>query len=89
MNKKKYNILYWLGIAMFIIGFALVLTGAILQQIFIAKEYGFIFADILLIHWSAWFYLGWIPFMFGSSLSMAIDKKFIKDGIEDMLKGDK
>lgn len=86
MNKKKYSILFWLGIAMFIIGFAFVLTGAILQQIFIAKEYGFIFADILLIHWSAWFYLGWIPLIFGSSLSIVIYKKFIQDGIEDILK---
>lgn len=84
--NKKYNILYWFGISMFIIGITLVLTGAILQQIFIAKEYGFLFADLLLIHWSAWFYLGWIPVIFGSSLSIVIDKKLIENGIDDLLK---
>lgn len=60
---KKF--LFWLGIALVIIGVACVTFALIMQTVVSVEKFGFAIDSIFVPHWSAWFFMGVFPLFAG------------------------
>ena len=72
MKKVPRTGLIIFSIFLTLIGIVCVIIAIVWQQILIYQKYGFLFGSdgfsIFIPHWSAWFYLGIIPFLIGWSM---------------------
>lgn len=64
--KWKSSIYKWVVAALITIGIASITTAIILQSVLSYEKFGVIITNNILIpHWSAWFYLGGLPLVVG------------------------
>lgn len=62
LSKKVRGTIY---VAMVALGLISMLVGMVIQQIEAYKITGVFIAEVFVIHWSLWFYLGIIPVIIG------------------------
>ena len=56
---------FWIGIILCFIGLGCVGCAVVLQQVLCYQMFGVVFQKVFIPHWSAWLYLGIIPFCAG------------------------
>lgn len=60
---------YWFGIALIMLGLASFIIAIVWQQVLCFQRFGAIFDEVFIPHWSAFFYLGFIPMGIGYVLA--------------------
>ena len=61
---------FWIGIVLCLLGIGCLIFAAVWQQVLCYQMFGFIFKELIIPHWSAWFYLGIIPLCVGYAVAV-------------------
>lgn len=56
---------FWVGFALVVLGVISIIIAVIWQQVLCFQQFGVIFDEVFIPHWSALFYLGVIPIGIG------------------------
>ena len=56
---------FWIGIILCLLGLGCVVCALVWQQVLCYQMFGVVFQEVFIPHWSAWLYLGIIPFCSG------------------------
>ena len=56
---------FWIGLIIFFLVLGCIICGAVWQQVLCYQMFGVVFQKVFIPHWSAWLYLGIIPFCSG------------------------
>ena len=56
---------FWFGFALAMLGVVSIIIAVIWQQVLCFQQFGVIFDEVFILHWSALFYLGVIPIRIG------------------------